>query len=295
MHDRPTPHLPDALHPLARPVSGGGVRELPGRVLDEHMVQQKGALHGVRRLEVAPAPVNAQLLLKLLIAVHPEHARHAGDALVPPHLAASSRADAAAAFAPPELTVSVTQVPILAYRESGAEASEASVRLLLREPPSPRALFLAVRSPLGDREPHLPFGTGHPLLIRRHDHAWAGAKGAPRRPTEAMLHRRPQLRASPEPFRKLREEHVVRPRVSVEPSPQDCHDAARGDTRCQHTRCRDPSRDARPRAAGARWSHGQGDVYPRACAAPRPAADGPSHTLGPIKPRRHVGRRKTPA
>eukprot|EP00964_Phaeocystis_antarctica_P108188 scaffold72812_cov61-Phaeocystis_antarctica.AAC.1 len=237
---------------------------------------------------------------KLLIAVHPEHARHAGDALVPPHLAASSRADTAAASAPPELTVSVTQVPILAYRESGAEAREASVRLLLRKPPSPRALLFAVPSPLGDREPHLPFGTGHPLLIRRHDHAWAGAKGAPRRPTEAMLHCLPQLRASPEPFRKLREEHVVRPRVSVKPPPQDRHDAARtsgaptrGDARCQHTRCRDPNRDARLRAAGARWSHGQGDVYPRARAAPRPLADGPSHTLDPIEPRRHVGRRKT--
>eukprot|EP00964_Phaeocystis_antarctica_P018943 scaffold10443_cov48-Phaeocystis_antarctica.AAC.2 len=117
-----------------------------------------------------------------------------------------------------------------------------------------------------------------------------------------MLHCRPQLRASPEPFRKLREEHVVRTRVSVEPPPQDRHDAARtsgaparGDARCQHTRCRDPSRGARLRAAGARWSHGQGDVNPRACAALRPVADGPSHTLSPIEPRRHVGRRKTPA
>jgi len=39
MHNRPTPHLPHALHPHPRAVRGGGVRELPDRVLDEHLVK----------------------------------------------------------------------------------------------------------------------------------------------------------------------------------------------------------------------------------------------------------------
>jgi hypothetical protein len=53
------------------------VRELPGRVLDQHLVKQEGTLLGVGRLGAPPPGLN--LPPESIITVHPEPARDTVD------------------------------------------------------------------------------------------------------------------------------------------------------------------------------------------------------------------------